>query len=239
MTNATTLRTTTLRLAMAAGAAISLAGGCAHDPGADRQARVDRQQAIANEAAKAPLKPEPPATAKTHFAAGQVAEGQADLDRAIDQYKQAVAIDPTYQPALFRLGMAQAAGRQYDAAILTWRQYVTATGGSAAAYADLGFCLDLAGRGPQADAAFKAGVAADPRNAPCRTNYGLMLARAGKLDAATVQLAAVLTPAEVQYDLASVLENQGRRDEAKARFAKALQLDPNMADAKARLTNLQ
>src|SRR4051812_40414373 len=48
---------------------------------------------------------DPPFKAKTHFAAGQLAESQGDSNRAIQQYWAAVKIDPKQQDALFRLGV--------------------------------------------------------------------------------------------------------------------------------------
>ena len=69
-------------------------------------------------------------------------------------------------------------------------------------------------------------------------NYGLMLARQGRFSEASTQLGAVLTAAEVHYDLASVMESQGKTADAKAEYLKALQSDPRMDDARARLAAL-
>jgi tetratricopeptide (TPR) repeat protein len=52
-------------------------------------------------------------------------------------------------------------------------------------------------------------------------------------------LQAVLTPAEVHYNLASVLEHQNRKEAAKAEYRKAIELDPNLVDAQTRLSALQ
>jgi tetratricopeptide (TPR) repeat protein len=65
-----------------------------------------------------------------------------------------------------------------------------------------------------------------------------MLARLGRTAEATLQLQAVLTPGEVHYNLASVLEHQGRREAAKMEYQRALELDPDLADARQRLTAL-
>ena len=39
-----------------------------------------------------------------------------------------------------------------------------------------GFCRELAGQFDEAENAYQAGIRRDPQNAPCRINYGLMLA---------------------------------------------------------------
>src|SRR5207248_8903045 len=116
-----------------------------------------------------------------------------------------------------------------------WTKYTKATHDAAGGYSNLGFCYELAGRPTDAERAYQRGIAKDPQNQPCRVNYGLMLARQGKRDAAAEQLGAVLTPAEVHYDLASVLELQGKKDDAKEEYRKALQLNPAMTDAQVRL----
>ena len=183
-------------------------------------------------------KPTPPVDAHTHYAAGQLAESRGDLDGAAGQYRAAVKLSPTDAPALYRLGMILTAERKPDAPDV-WRQYVKATGGTAPAYSDLGFALDLAGRPAEAEAAFRAGIARDDKCEPCRVNYGRFLARRGRWDDAAAQLSAVLTPAEVQFDLGSVLEQEGDRTGATEHYRKALDLDPKLSDAKLRLAAVE
>jgi tetratricopeptide (TPR) repeat protein len=176
-----------------------------------------------------------PITADTHFAAGQLAESQDQIDRAAEQYTSAVKKDPRHRQAVFRLGVVYTKRKQYDRAVVTWQKYIDLTGGDPTALANLGFCYELAGRGDEAEAAYLRGIRKDPKNNPCRVNYGLMLARRGRFNEATLQLQAVLTPAEVHYNLASVYEWMGRKEQAKLEYRKALHLDPKMSDAQARL----
>ena len=195
-------------------------------------------------------KPTPPVEAGTHFAAAQLAESRGDLDAAAGQYQAAAtqyqraprlaaASDRTsYQVSLYRLGMILTAERKPEA-IPVWQQYVTATDGSATAYSDLGYALDLAGRPADAEAAFRAGIAKDPKSEACRVNYGRLLARRRQLDDAAAQLAAVLTPAEVEFDLGAVFEQQGDRATAAVHYHRALQLDPKLNDAKLRLAAIE
>ncbi len=125
------------------------------------------------------------------------------------------------------------------AAVDVWQRYVTATGGTPVAYSDLGFALDLANRPADAEAAFRSAVARDGRCEPARVNYARLLARRGDLDGAAAQLSAVLTPAEVQFDLGSVLEQQGDRPAAADRYRRALTLDPKLSDATVRLAAVE
>ena len=66
-----------------------------------------------------------------------------------------------------------------------------------------------------------------------------MLARNGRTPEAIQQLAVVLNPAEVQYNLASVYEQLGRKDEAREEYQKALELDPKLWEAQSRLSKLE
>jgi Flp pilus assembly protein TadD len=70
-------------------------------------------------------------------------------------------------------------------------------------------------------------------------NYGLMLARDNRINEAIVQLQMVLTPAEMHYDLGSIYEHEGRKEQARVEFRKALDADPTLADAEVRLSSLR
>jgi Tfp pilus assembly protein PilF len=49
----------------------------------------------------------------------------------------------------------------------------------------------------------------------------------------------VLSPAEVHYNLGSIYEQQGRADDAKAEYHKALEADPSLKDARVRLSQMK
>lgn len=182
---------------------------------------------------------DPPLQANTRFAAGQLAESQGDLERAMMQYREALKIDPNHRASIFRLGSVLTAQKRYPEAIGVWQQYIKATRGSSAAYNNLAYCYEQAGRLADAEAAFRTGIERDPGKNTCRVNYGLMLARHDRIDDAVAQLQMALSPAEVNYNLGSVMEQMGRRDQAKGYYQKALELDPRLADARQRLAALK
>lgn len=176
-----------------------------------------------------------PLTANTRFAAGQVAESQGDFRRAITQYELASKLDHTASVPLLRLGMIYTQLGEFDNAVGAWNRYIKATNGDAAGYCDLGYTQELAQRFPEAEAAYKIAIARQPKNETARVDYGLMLARRGRLKEATIQLQTVLTAAEAHYNLASVLESEGKLEDAKSQYQEALRLDPKMTDAQTRL----
>jgi tetratricopeptide (TPR) repeat protein len=179
-----------------------------------------------------------PITSETHFAAGQLAESQNNLPTAISQYTESLKLNPRHLASLYRLAVVYAAEKEFPQSIETWRKYVEATNFSATAYGDLGFCYEISGDSANAAKAYLAGIAKDPNNSPCRVNYGLMLARSGSLSEAVGQWRFVLSEAEIHYNLGSVYSQKGQKTLARAEFEKALQLDPNLTDAKARVSAL-
>jgi tetratricopeptide (TPR) repeat protein len=182
---------------------------------------------------------DPPVQAKTHFAAAQLAETQGDYATAIQQYCEAVKLQPGYKEAMYRLGITYCHIEHYVDAVDIWKKYVTATGGDATGYSNLGFCQELAGHHAEAEEAYLAGIEKDPANNPCRVNYGLMLARENRVAEAVLQLQAVLSAAEVHYNLGSVFEQQGKKAQARSEYRKALIESPEFSDAELRLSLLK
>jgi tetratricopeptide (TPR) repeat protein len=177
-------------------------------------------------------------TANTHFAAGQLAESQGDLPNAIDQYKTALKIDPHNANSQFRLAVIYTGLKQYDNAVSEWNKYLKLTDNSAAAYSNLAFCEEIAGRPVLAETYYQRGIVKDPNNESCRINYGYMLARHDRTNEAYLQFAAVLPPAQAHYDLGTVYESKNRKEEAKAEYKKAAELDPDLTDAAEKLAML-
>lgn len=181
---------------------------------------------------------QPTINANTHFAAGQLAESRNNIPAAIEQYKIALKQKPDYQPAIYRLAILYTTQKEFAPALQLWQQYVKLTDGSAGAYSNLALCEEYSGRPGEAEADYRRGVKADPKAEACRVNYGLMLARHDRIGEATIQLQAVLPQAEVHYNLAVVYEGEGRREQARIEYQKAVALNPEMTDARARLADL-
>jgi tetratricopeptide (TPR) repeat protein len=181
---------------------------------------------------------DPAITPETFYAAGQLAESQEMTDKAIGQYNKALKLNKDHLPSLFRLGVIYAKNKQFPQAIVVWKHYLEATGGDATAYANVGFCYELSGNFEAAEDAYESGIRRDPSSAACRVNYGLMLARRGRFNQAMHEWQVVLPPAEVYYNMGSAYEAMDRKEQAKAEFHKALEADPQLADARARLEQL-
>ena len=233
----------------------ALSVGCANNKNSPEEQRKKDDKAMADAAKKyqilngstadqrakdqsGEVEPEPALNADSRFAAGMLAESQGKIDCAIIQYQQALRLKPNHVPSLYRMGVSQTKMKQYDKAVVTWKQYVKATGDIASSWANLGFCYEMAGDIDNAEIAYREGLQRDPKSQSCRVNYGLMLARQNRQAEAEVQLSAALKPDEVAYNLAAVYEQQGAIAQAKESLKKALEVNPNNADAQAKLASL-
>jgi len=219
------------RLKLIASLLLATAAGC-HSAA---QQDAARQQAMKD---KFEVSNDPPIQAQTFFASGQLLQAQGRFGEAIEQYKKALAVTPTYLDAIYGTATTYAQMKDFDNAIATWKKYVEKSGGSATAYNNLAFCQDLAGDPAAAETSYQHGLAIDPKNEPCHVNYGLMLARHGRANEGLVQLQMVLTPAKAHYDLASIYEQQGHTLEARAEYQQAIELDPTLREANQRLAAL-
>jgi len=230
------MRATMRRVAWLVGLSLLIAG-CANK--GDKAGAADAEKKGMAAKTSFDTEKEPAITAETRFAAGKLAESQENPIGAAKQYEEALKLKSDHVPSLYRLGVVYAQLKQYPKAIETWKHYIKATDQSAGGYANLGFCQELAGDFKAAEATYQKGIAKDPKNQPCRVNYGLMLARQERMTDAVSNLRAVLTPAEVSYNLGSIHEQFGRKEQAKAEYNRALQLDPTFNDARTRLAAIQ
>jgi tetratricopeptide (TPR) repeat protein len=181
---------------------------------------------------------DPKINADTWFASGQLQESQGHIPAAIENYKNALKVNDEHHGALYRLGVLYATSQKYPEAIATWKKYINVTHHSAVGYSNLGFSYELSGAYADAERAYLTGIERDSDSAPCRINYGLMLARHGRIADGVAQMQMVLSEAEVHFNVGSVHEGQGRRELAREEYQKALQLNPKLTDAKLRLQKL-
>ncbi len=230
-----------LKWTMSAMAVVAVfASGCAKDSGNGSIGGISRDEAnrMNAEHSKFEQSEDPPFTPATRYAAGQFAESQGNLPVAIEQYQEAVKLDPHHTASLYRIGVLETQRKNYDKAIAGWQHYVEATGDDSTGYSNLGFCFELSGRPEEAESAYRMGIEKDARNQPCQINYGLMLARTGRITEATIHLQSVLSPSQVHYNIGSAYEQVGKREQARIEYRKALELDPSTLDAKTRLSAL-
>jgi tetratricopeptide (TPR) repeat protein len=146
----------------------------------------------------------------------------------------------------FNAGIAAAQNKQWDEAITSFNKAAELGPTQHVIFAQLAEAeMSLAGTktGAEADAAMQKGLEAyskaielSPNDAGYHNNYALSLAKAKKYPDAQAELtkAATLDPANAgryYYNLGALLVNAGQNDQAGEAFKKAIDTDPNYADA--------
>lgn len=146
------------------------------------------------------------------FNAGKEALTAKNYDAAVDAFKKGAELDPNQHVIWANLADAYVA--------------IAATKTGADQQAALDQSLD----------AYQKAIALKPDEAPYHNNYALALAKAKKIEEAKAELtkAAQLDPTQAgkyYYNLGAVLVNTGQTAASEDFFKKAIEADPNYADA--------
>lgn len=150
-------------------------------------------------------------------------------DRAREQYRKALELDPKCASAHLNFGAEYAREGELKRAETHYRQALH--GRSAAqAHNGLGFVLDRQGRTVEAVPEFERAIELAPDFTPAYNNLGGALARQGKMEAAVEQYrksVAVKPNTAAYYALGGVLRTLGRDDEAAEAYAMARSIAPS------------
>lgn len=176
-----------------------------------------------------------PNSATVQTAAGMVASMKNDVAGARAAYSRALAADPTSYQALAGLLTAEMQGKQFgNAKSLIEKQLAERPNDpnvlmmAAQTYNAIGDAFEM-------EKALKKTVEVDPQSLQAYAMLGKMYYQQGRLDLARRELEtyANRAPNSVPANtmLGTILQLQGKTDEAKARYNKALQVDPRAAVA--------
>jgi tetratricopeptide (TPR) repeat protein len=162
----------------------------------------------------------------------QVQEKQGNIAAAAEAYEKALQADSSNLDAL--LGYARMQDRQGDFARAT-QLYQAASRlhpQEAVVFNDLGLCLGRQGKHAEAQAALAEAVRLRPDRKLYRNNLAKQLVDLGQPGPALEQLAAAHPPAVAEYNLGYLLQQKNQPGLARQHFARALELDPTLADAR-------
>ena len=214
-------------LAVAACLCLALSG-CAKDKSAQANASADYMG-------------EPKFNADLYYRTGQLADANA-LDAAgepakarqyeataLHNYDEALKLDGRHVPTLYSLAMLRSRRGEWKPATDAWQRYADAVGRTPASLTNLAVALERGGRPKEAQAAYEAAVSADPTFAAAQANLGVLLAKQGLILPARKHLAAVMSPAAVEWHLGAALQAAGKPDLADDRYRAAAALDPAYA----------
>lgn len=191
-----------------------------------------------------------PESAGAHNNLGNALAERGDAAGAAAQFERALSLAPDYADAhgnLANLLLAEDRNAQafdhYRAALRFRPEEPAWRAGAAVAACRLANACAERGRDAEAAELYRAALQARPEYPDASVNYGLVLARLGRLSDAIAQLQAALRveplAADVHNDLGGLLAEAGRFAEARAQFEEALRLNPDYAEARDNLERVE
>ena len=184
-------------------------------------------------------RPAPKLLPVTHFASGQLQEESGALEGAIEQYRQAVALNHDFIAAYERLGLLLDRLGRFDAAEGVWCEAISRAPDLPSLHNNLGFHFLLQRRYAEAATHFENALMVDPRYDRARINLAITLAQVNQTHDALELFRDVLPEAQAQYNLGVVHRQNNRYLEARDAFQAALQADPYMNAARMHLGQLE
>lgn len=172
---------------------------------------------------------------EAHFNLGAVTAELGDVDKAIELYRQAIALKPRYLEPHAQLGKLLLARQQTDEAIEHLRAVVQIDPDRAGGFVDLAAALAARGEPDEAGEQLFQALLLEPGRSDIHNEIGRLLAAGGRYEEAEAAFrrALQLDPKNVvaHNNLGNVMLKFGRVDEAVALYEQALALDPNLSDS--------
>ena len=188
--------------------------------------------------ASAPEAKPPKVLPETHLAAARLFESRGMLDRAITQYRRAIAVNHSLTEAYHRLGLLLSIQGRREEAQATLRRAVKLEPDNAILRNNLGFELLLAQRWEESARELKRAIALRPGFTRAHVNLGMAQSRLGRFDQALASFKKVLPEADAYYNLGLMYRGQHRYVEAAGAFNRARAINPDFGAARTQLTQI-
>ena len=157
------------------------------------------------------------------------------VDEAIEQYRIALRIDPSYPDAYNNLGVAYRDKGLIDKAMEQYRSALRLKPDYAEAHNNLGVAYRSKGLIDEAINQYQIALSLKPDYPKAHTNLGLIYRDKGLTDKAIEQYQIALksgaAPADVYNNLGVAYRDKGQIDDAIDQYRSALRLDPDYAEA--------
>lgn len=220
-------------------AATLCAAGCAKsDFQFASQNRANMRPVTNSATANLPEEKPPKILPETHFAAGLLFERQGQFDRAIPQYRKAVALNHNYVVAFHRLGLLESATGQHLEAVQTLQKAVALRPDNAVLRNDLGFeCMSVQ-QWDDAERELRRAIELQPDLPTAHINLALVQAKSERFTESLASFQAVLPEPDAYYNLGLMFRGQQRYPEAIEAFRHVLTIDPEFTAAKVQIEQL-
>jgi tetratricopeptide (TPR) repeat protein len=169
------------------------------------------------------------------FHRGYMCAMDGQVEKALDLFREALALKPDFAEAHYNLGVMFDETEQFREAIDAYRNSIVIKPDFAEAYYNLGLTLATTGQLPEAINACRKAIALNPDDAAAYYNLGRMLFEIGQLQEAIAayRKATALEPddADAHYYLGLTLAATRQFPEAVAAYREAIALNPDDAAA--------
>jgi Tfp pilus assembly protein PilF len=189
-------------------------------------------------AAKDPVELPPGEKAQVCRATAERLERAGKDPEAIILYERARKADPRMKDIGRRLAVLYDRQGDFNKALEEYQQALERTPKDSDLHNDLGYAYYCRGQWQEAEKHLRQAVSLNPQNARAWINLGLTLGQRERYAESLEAFAKVVRPAQAASNLAFVLTTQGKRQEAKETYRKALELDPGLPIAQAALAKL-
>ena len=183
-----------------------------------------------------------PSAPLPHNMLGNVYLSRNLTDRAIEQYRRALSLDPNFAEAQNNLGVAYLSKGQLDMAAEQFQTALKLKPDYAEANYNFGMALQYKGQLDEAIEQYRITLGLKPNYIDAHNNLGTAYASQGKTDQAIAeyQAALMLKPDYVNahFNLGNAYASQGQTDKAIAEYQTVLRLKPDFYEAGRRLDNL-
>jgi tetratricopeptide (TPR) repeat protein len=176
-----------------------------------------------------------PHTSDDFSVRGFARQSQGDLEGALSDYDQAIALDPQNAQAFYRRAVARQTKGDWDGALADYNALLVIKPDDANAFSNRGFVRQTRGDLDGALADYTEALAHDPKIAVAYYNIGLIKVRRGDVDGGieAYNRALDINPSltRAYYNRGKAKSAEGNLEGAIADYTQALNLDPGIATA--------
>lgn len=189
------------------------------------------------------IAPNVPRAAVPHTGLARIAMEEGRAQAALEHFKEAVRLDPRFEPAWLGLGELLLEAGRWAEGVAVLERVVALNAGDASARELLGTALVQVRRPAEAVTQLQAALRLRPGTVPVACNLVVALADAGRHDEALALgqrlVARAERSAQAHFALGHALRAAGKNTEAIAAYARALELQPDHAAAREGLAALR
>lgn len=160
------------------------------------------------------------------LAKGMAHERTGQYDKAREVYEEMLKQHPQRAEPLHRLAVVADKQRRHPEAQSLYTQAIAIQPRNAELFNDLGYSFYLSGNLAKAESTLLKATQMEASNSRFRNNLGMVLGQQGRIEEAFEQFAQAGSEADAHFNVAFLHASQGRTEEAKLCFKRALACDP-------------